>query len=422
MKIKEFGIFCSFLILLGVIFVALTTTILLPKTTIPIYDGITILLLISIFVIFLMFSNLQDIKKVKENLEIKNYQLETIFNNVDIALFLRSTDGKILTMNQANSDMLGYTSEEMIGKNIKDILKNTEQIEKTDKELIQTKKNVKYSTYVESNKGVGKHLKVGKFPLLDNKGNVSKIIVCYIDDTLEQTIEQTKNDFIETLTHDLRTPTITQIKALDLLLQGYFGDLPKNQVEIINQIKSSCIYMNDLIYTILDTYVLEKGKIKLNLAYIDIKDLTQEILQELNWFAEEKHKKFNLNADNCTKLIRADRLQLKRVMFNIISNAIKYGVNDTEIDINITDSDFERIDFQVINKSEFLTENDMPNIFDKYKTKTNSKITKISTGLGLYLSKQIIEQHQGEIYAKCNNNEECIFGFKLPKNLKNPKV
>lgn len=419
MRIKEFAIFCSFIGILTFIFIALTTTIFLPKTTIPIYDGIIILLIISIFVLYIVFSNLIEVKRINSKIEIKNLQLESILNNVDISIFLRDLDGTIITMSQGNTNLLGYTKDEMVGKNIKDIIKNLgEIIDKTDKEVIEKKHTVKYTHYVESKRGVGKHLKISKFPLVNTKGKITKIIVCYIDNTLEQNIEKTKNDFIETLTHDLRTPTITQIKALDMLLEGYFGDLKEEQLEIVKQIKDSCLYMNDLIFTILDTYVAEKGQIKLAPSNLNISNLVREITQELKWLSHEKNKTLFVNIDNASNFICADRLQLKRVIFNLISNAIKYGENDSVIDIIVKDIDKDTIDFQVKNKSKFLKKADLINIFDKYKSKANSKISKISTGLGLYLAKQIIEKHNGEIYAKCfEESETCIFGFKLPKKL-----
>mgnify|MGYP004504521433 FL=1 len=414
MKIEDFGVFLSFLAILLFVFVALTTEIIFPKSIIPIHDGIAILLIFSIFVIYLMFANLSKIKSMKAKVDLKNIQLETIFNNVDITLYLRDIDGTILTINQGNADLLGYCVSEIIGQKIQNLIKNIKIIEETDKEVFEKKKILKKSCFIVSNKGIGKHLKIAKIPIIE-KDKVTKILVCYVDNSFEHEIEQTKNEFIETMTHDLKTPTTTQIKALELLLQGIFGELTEQQKEVINQIKNSCIYMNDLIFTILDTYVLENGKIKLNTAWIDLSSVVNEVINELNWYTKEKVRKFSFEVNEGSKNIYADRLQLKRVVFNIISNAIKYGTPNTEIQISLKDFSEDKIDFQVRNQSEFLTKDDMSNIFDKYKTKSNSKITKISTGLGLYLSKQIIEQHHGEIYAKCVD-KECIFGFKLPKN------
>ena len=77
-------------------------------------------------------------------------------------------------------------------------------------------------------------------------------------------MEERKNTFIATLTHDLKTPTIAQIRALDLLLGEAFGPLVDEQKEMLEQIKSSCKYMYDLIFTILDTYLYDNGLTKIN--------------------------------------------------------------------------------------------------------------------------------------------------------------
>lgn len=419
MKFRDYGIFLSFLAILLFVFFALTTDIIFPQTAIPVHDGITILLVFSIFVMYLMFANLSDMKIMKSKVDLRNLQLETILNNVDLTLLLVDTDGKVLTANHRNSDLLGYTVSEIIGHNVKDMFKNPERIEESFNEVIEKKIVVKNSYYVESNRGIGKYLRIARFPIIE-KGSVTKIIICYVDNTFEHRVEVTRNEFIETLTHDLKTPTVAQIKALELLLQGIFGELNDQQKEVVNNIKSSCIYMNDLIFTILDTYIIESGKIKLNTFLIDLSTTINEVMNELKWFAKEKQKTFVFEVEDGAKHIRADKLQLKRVIFNIISNAIKYGTANSEVQIILKDYSVDEIDFQVRNKSKFLTDDDMSNIFDKYKTKSNSKISKISTGLGLYLSKQIVEQHNGEIYAKCIDGE-CIFGFRLPKDNNNPE-
>lgn len=106
---------------------------------------------------------------------------------------------------------------------------------RTENEIIAKKQISKFIMFVESNKNIAKYLKIGMFPFLDDTGNVDKIIVCYTDNTFEQKVEKTKNDFIETLTHDLKTPTITQIKALEMLKEGFFGSLSEVQKEIIGQ-------------------------------------------------------------------------------------------------------------------------------------------------------------------------------------------
>ena len=110
MKLKELIIIGIFIVLLIFTFLALTTTVFLPETTIPIVDGIVIIILFSGFVTGLMYINLIETKKMKYKVELRNSQLETILNSVDTTLLLSDLDGTILAVNHGNADLLGYLS------------------------------------------------------------------------------------------------------------------------------------------------------------------------------------------------------------------------------------------------------------------------------------------------------------------------
>ena len=153
MKLKELIIIGIFIALLIFTFLALTTTVFLPETTIPIVDGIVIIILFSGFVTGLMYINLIETKKMKYKVELRNSQLETILNSVDTTLLLSDLDGTILAVNHGNADLLGYTVEELIGKNISDVVKNSEEIiKKAENKVIAKKQISKFIMFVESNK------------------------------------------------------------------------------------------------------------------------------------------------------------------------------------------------------------------------------------------------------------------------------
>lgn len=104
-------------------------------------------------------------------------------------------------------------------------------------------------------KGTFGWCKLIKAPVLDDNGNVVSIVVIFQNIDKEKEIEERKNTFIATLTHDLKTPTIAQIKATELLLDNALGEINDEQRDILTQIKKSCKYMYDLIFTILETYL-----------------------------------------------------------------------------------------------------------------------------------------------------------------------
>ena len=113
--------------------------------------------------------------------------------------------------------------------------------------------------------------------------------------------------------------------------------------------------------------------------------------------------------------INGDKFQLKRVIINLLSNAIIYGNKKSNIELKL-DEDVNNFSLSVKNKSNYIPEDKINDLYEKFKRKDNIKFQKSGTGLGLYLSKQIIVQHNGNIFAKSDKEEQsCTFGFSLPK-------
>lgn len=220
-------------------------------------------------------------------------------------------------------------------------------------------------------------------------------------------------NFINSVVHDLKAPTLAQIQALNLLLNNSFGKLSKKQISIVLEIKESCEYMHNLILTILHSYLYENGKIKLQLSKFNFNELLNEITSGLIPLLEEKKLKIIINSELSNEFIIADKLQIKRVLLNLISNAIDYSNNETEITLSIRIKD-EKLLFDIQNFSHFIDADFLKHVYQKFYSSTSKSYRKISTGLGLYIVKQIITAHNGEVYAKKSEDGVYNFGFYLP--------
>lgn len=237
----------------------------------------------------------------------------------------------------------------------------------------------------------------------------------------EKELESKKETFIATLIHDLKSPTFAQIQALELILSNYFGKLTDSQEKILLQIKESCEYMKDLIFIILNTYLYDNGQIQINPEIINFSELIIKTIDENSLLLKEKNQKITFSQNIQTNKIFADKLQLKRVLTNLITNAITYGKAHTEIKIHLTENGIFT-NFSITNIGKYISENEIKHIFEKYTSSKNFQYQKTGTKLGLYLTKQIINSHNGEIYAKSNTNGICEFCFSIPKNINNHKT
>lgn len=234
-------------------------------------------------------------------------------------------------------------------------------------------------------------------------------------------LNEDEMSYVATLTHDLKSPAAAQINMLNLLLKGQFGQLNSKQYEMLKLTCSSAKYMSNLVGNVLSEYKVYSKSVVLNKTEFELINLIKSVIANYEPLIIEKQIKviFNTFPDEC--IIYADRSQIERVIINLLSNAIIYGLNNSVIAINLSCSD-ETITFAISNKSYYIPSYELKRIFNKFSKTRNSKLNTHSTGLGLYVAKQIITMHEGKIFANSTPNGICTFGFQLTKSSSNAKL
>lgn len=230
---------------------------------------------------------------------------------------------------------------------------------------------------------------------------------------IKDDVYKKRAELVAQITHDLKSPTTAQMNAVHLLLSENFGELTTEQKELLEMSELSCNYMKDLISIIIDTYKSDNGELQISKEEILISELMDTIKTETKLLLSSNNQKLKITNETGLKSFYADKLQIKRVLMNFLTNAILYGEKNSTIEIQIL-SDDKNLTVNVINNSKYIIEEDLNNIFDKYIAIQASKHNKTSTGLGLYLSKKIIEAHNGKIYAKALQDKKYLFGFSIP--------
>ena len=228
----------------------------------------------------------------------------------------------------------------------------------------------------------------------------------------EKRLQAQRETFVASIGHDLKNPTIAQIRGLELLLKGAFGNFNTEQKEILEMVLDSCRYMNGMLSSLLSTYRNYGGAIKLNFDEFNFISLLNECISEMLYVAKDKGISITTEYENPGITICADRVQIKRVIMNLLSNGIKYAFKDTELQLKVAyDGSF--LFFQFENQSPYLTEEKQRTIFARYVS--YSGINKeLGIGLGLYASNKIIKSHSGEMFVQSSKENRNIFGFKIP--------
>lgn len=416
-KVKNIIIAISSLIL----FYALISPMLLANVVIEIKDAIIITSFVIIMSLVLVIMNIKETNKMEENLLVQHEQLKTLLENAPIVLYLKDTNGKILLANQALSELFKRPLREIIGKSSHELYINdhTEQ----DRWIIENRKTLRLEDKVEVETGEPIWYRITKAPVIGKNNKVERIIVFLKNIDIEKQIEERKNTYVATLTHDLKTPTNAQLRIIDLLLKDYFGKLNDKQKEIIEEVRKSCSYMSDLISNILTTYTSDCGNLKVNYETFDVNELAVAIAESIKKLAEEKKQTLTvINKDETESvMINADRFHIKRVILNLISNAIYHGYKNSEIKIELK-SEKDKLYFKVINDGQYIQPEELAEIYEKFKSVETAKKHKSGTGLGLYLAKEIIVSHNGEVFAQSDEDGVCYFGFWIPKDRKISKT
>ena len=349
-------------------------------------------------------------------LETSQLNYEAIFNSTNDGIITLSSDYDIIRVNHTISEWCGVNPEDIefnnffsffsencpLNKNIENILSEEYNSDSTLRELYI--RNVSNDTIY--------CVVVSCSPIINSFREKENYVIVLLDITKLKDVQRIKENFIATLTHDLKVPLLAEHNTLNFLLKGTYGKLEdKQKLAVTNMINSN----NDLlalVNTLLDVYKYEAINIIKDKAKVDIVKLVEETVKEIGPLAEKDNKTIKLNISPSTPSILANRGEIKRVLINIIGNAISYTNKDGFIRISSRVRD-NMVQLQIEDNGNGIPEKDLSKIFDMYFI-SSKKFRKVGTGLGLYLSKQIILAHNGKIWAKSKVDTGSTFFIELP--------
>lgn len=226
-------------------------------------------------------------------------------------------------------------------------------------------------------------------------------------------IDRIHEDFVYTLTHDLKTPLLGAIRTIEYFQKEKFGAINAEQLQVLETMSRSEHRSLQLVETLLDVYRNDTHGLVLHRQSIDLCVLAQETIDSMVILGRERQINLKLHCDVSAtpqpQLI-GDRLQLSRVFSNLLSNAIFHSPRHRQIDITVQTGDRQYI-VQVLDRGRGIKLVDLPFLFDRFYT---SQKQLQGSGLGLYLSRQIVEAHGGKIWAESASFQGTKFCFSLP--------
>jgi two-component system, NarL family, sensor kinase len=225
-----------------------------------------------------------------------------------------------------------------------------------------------------------------------------------------------REDFIFTLTHDLKTPLLGAIETLKAFQSGRFDAVSTTQHQVIATMIRSHQTSLQLLETLLDIYRNDVEGLSLDLTPLDLTSLAEETASTLFDLAASRrvYLAFNHGESNIRKLlwVNGDKLQLQRVFANLLVNAINHSRRGDRIEIMLTSQASYQV-VKILDTGSGIQPNEFSHLFERFYQGQSDRQAK-GTGLGLYLSRQIITAHGGTIWAENRSPMGALFGFKLP--------
>jgi PAS domain S-box-containing protein len=336
---------------------------------------------------------------------------EAVIFSVGEGIVMTDYKGEILLINSQARGMLSIEKGNLEGKYLRDYLPN-EQLVNTLNEVIKepgSKKEIDLSTEDRL-----QFYQAGTKPVVTLKGEKLGVVTVLRDITLEKELDKMKDDFLHSITHDLRNPMTSIRGFLKFMQEGIGGPLTDQQKKMVDTMDRASIRLLGMINDILDLSKLESGKIELQLVDTNFVDITNRVIDLLQPQITRKKITMNISVLNHVSPTRADPKLIERTINNLIGNALKFTPENGSVTMSIEDKP-DKIEVGVLDTGDGVPADYLDKIFDKFGQVTGHK--KGGTGLGLTICKYIVETHKGKIWVESESGQGAKFSFSIPKNL-----
>jgi PAS domain S-box-containing protein len=365
----------------------------------------------------------QTLRRLEEQYQaVEKARSETraVMDATSEAILVLSMDYKFMWVNRAFERFFALAEEEIIGLDFNEMLPHFQRVFQYPIELkdlfakAYRNDGNDYRETVTQNWPIKRELEVysilAKNALDENLG----VLYVFRDVTREREVERLKSEFVSLISHELRTPLTSIVGYVDLLLEGDAGDLGETQIDFLQVVKRNSDRLKKLVADLLDVSRIEAGAVKLNWETLDVSVLIKEVVNDLRTQFESKKQVIALDLGSKNSIVSGDIGRLTQVFTNLLFNANKYTPTGGNVTIN-TRQEGNRIKVDIKDTGIGISEEDQKKLFTKFFRSQDSEAQNISgAGLGLWISKSLVEMHGGDIFFTSVLDKGSTFTIRLP--------
>lgn len=369
------------------------------------------------------FNTMADnLRESVQTLRLEKDKIAKLIGSMGDGVMAIDKERKIILWNDAAALLTGWSAEESFGKPFKEILRLVREKDRTgagdfiDDVITENRKNTMENHILLIRKdGTEVPVADSAAPIVDEDGQVRGAIVVFRDVTREREVEDIKSDFVAIASHEMRSP-LTLIKGnAERLLRAASKTKDKKQLEMLSSIHRNSDRLFNIVNDFLDVISLEAKKIPFAKDQFDAAALVRETVADFQKIARRKKIHVRLQQAASLPMAVADANRTKQVVVNLVSNAVHH-TEKGGIDITIKDEDgFLKI--SVADSGTGVAKKQQDSLFKKFSTiqKSFMHTKEYGSGLGLYISKMVVESMGGKIWLeKSVVGEGSVFSFTLP--------
>lgn len=366
------------------------------------------------------------LRNTSDKFKSQEHEKKVILDSLTELVVFMDSELRIIWLNKAALDHLGMKLEDVIGQNYHDMyILYKENPGKSPVLRVLESGNEESGEVVTRD---GKTWTVSAIPIRNEDGRITGILKTGFDITTHRRSEEkllqakleaeaannSKSEFLANMSHELRTPLNSIIGFSDILLERVFGELNEKQFKYVNNISTSGKHLLVLINDILDLSKVEAGRMELHYSEFSINSVFEEVKAVLSPLAQVKALEVTFNVESDLTTLEADRGRLIQILYNLVSNAIKFTPNGGKVSTYCKKSG-NRVLFSVIDTGIGISAKDQLKLFQPF-TQLNESATKqyCGTGLGLALVKKLVNLHQGDIWVESDIGKGSNFTFAVP--------
>ena len=332
--------------------------------------------------------------------EAERTRLETVINNIHDSVMILNPENAIILVNPAMCRAFGINAQASVGRSVFDVITHPDVLNLITR--VDSDDPFQYHEVSFPDGRVGN----AQFAVIHGVGHA----LTMQDITYLKEVDRIRTEFVNTVSHDLRSPLTSVIGYAELVDRA--GPLNENQHDFLRRIQESIQHITSLINDLLDLGSIEAG-MDTRREFVQLEGILRYTIEMLQGQIKSKNLNVHIEVAPALPALRTNPIRLRQVLDNVIGNAIKYSYANGEIHISIHFEE-NQIILRVTDQGPGIPTADQPHIFDKFYRGTNIDSDVEGSGLGLAIVKNIVENHQGRIWVESTVGKGSSFFIVLP--------